>query len=510
MGCIHSNEQNGIPKQPVDGELTNITSTVPNIPPPPVPHEHTNKVSVRALFDYIARDVDDLSFHKGDKMVLLEDPETNEWWFAQHLTTGQRGYIPHNYVSKEDGKPESHDAWYNIVRREADKSLLLPGNPDGTYIIRPSADDGFYALSVRSYHEAKHIWIVRHFKIRPLDGGQGYFISPKKTFGTITELTNFYSANKIGSAQLAGPCPRTYSPPVHFRDLIQSAEAFTKTVKLGAGSFGEVYSGKWNRTVDVAIKTLKKGAMSTEAFLEEAKIMHKLNHANILPVLAVCTEPEIFIVTEMMAHGALLDILREEKEGMKITLEAAVDIAAQISAGMEYLEMKELVHRDLRAANILVGDSLLVKVADFGLAKLTDDRGAQKADAATKFPIRWTAPEAAVNKKFSVKSDVWSFGILLYEIITHGRIPYAGMSNQQILVDTLNGYRLPKPEKTPIECPEKLYETMQRCWKKQPEDRPTFASLRDYFDDYFVANEGQYDMNISAAIGNRNKSKGRY
>nr|KAG5703212.1 hypothetical protein BaRGS_034123 [Batillaria attramentaria] len=160
--------------------------------------------------------------------------------------------------------------------------------------------------------------------------------------------------------------------------------------------------------------------------MEEAKVMHELRHKKLVRLLAVCTKDEpYYIVTEFMVNGALLDFLRND-EGTLVKFSVMIKMAAQIADGMAYLEAKNYIHRDLRAANILVGKYYDVKVADFGLAKFLDE-DCYNRDLDTKFPVKWTAPEAITHQKFSIKSDIWSFGVLLYEIVTYGKHPYPGI-----------------------------------------------------------------------------------
>ncbi|KAJ7373850.1 Tyrosine-protein kinase srk2 [Desmophyllum pertusum] len=250
--------------------------------------------------------------------------------------------------------------------------------------------------------------------------------------------------------------------------------------RLGAGNFGEVWEGVWNDTTPVAIKTLKQGTMNSEAFLEEAELMKKLIHEKLVQLYAICSKEEpIYIVTELMPKGSLLEYLRSD-EGRSRTMEELIDMSAQIAAGMAFLEKHDYIHRDLAARNILVGNNNNVKVADFGLSRAIDE-DIYEAHEGAKFPIKWTAPEACLKNQFSIKSDVWSFGILLTEMVTYGRVPYAGMNNRQVVEDVDRGYRMPKPSL----CPEKLYEIMMACWKKEPYERPTFETLQWQLEDFF-------------------------
>ncbi|KAL7637615.1 UNVERIFIED_CONTAM: hypothetical protein RMT77_012344 [Armadillidium vulgare] len=446
---------------------------------------------VVAMYTFQGRSVGELSFQKGDKMEVLSEAD-NDWWFARHMTNNIEGYIPKNYVASATSL-ECQD-WYfgKIARKEAEKLLMAPGNLRGTFLIRMSeqASHG-YSLSIRDW-DAQKGEHVKHYRIKKLDNG-GFFITSSQAFRTLNDLVEAYGRNNYGLACLLQyPCPR---PRPQQWDLSRETKdqweidrnSLQMVKKLGQGSFGEVWYGLWNNENEVAIKTLKEGSMSRTDFLEEAAIMKQLRHRNILVLYAVCTKQEpILIVTEYMRHGALLELLRND-EGRTLKLNDLIYIASQVAAGMAYLESKQLLHRDLAARNVLVGESLLCKVADFGLARIIEGED-YTPSSCNKFPVKWTAPEAMLYNRFTIKSDVWSFGVLLMEVITYGANPYPGMNNREVIERVQAGHRMVKPPS----CPDELYKAMLHCWDKDPDHRPTFDYLHHFFDDYQVSSEIPY------------------
>ncbi|EDV23401.1 uncharacterized protein TRIADDRAFT_50482 [Trichoplax adhaerens] len=266
-------------------------------------------------------------------------------------------------------------------------------------------------------------------------------------------------------------------------------ESLKKIRLLGRGAFGEVWEGIWNNSVSVAIKSMKEGTMSKAAFLEEAAIMKKLSHPKLVQLYAVCSmEEPIYIVTELMKHGSLSDYL--QKDGRELKLPSLIDMSAQIAHGMSYLESQNYIHRDLRAQNVLVGENMDCKIADFGLAR--DDLYAKAQSGSSKLPVKWTAPEAILYNRFSVKSDVWSFGILLTELVTYGRMPYPGQTNAEVLQQVEKGYRMPKPPG----APDALYNIMTNCWKESADERPTFETLRWQLEDFFHTGTSDYTESL--------------
>ena len=371
-----------------------------------------------------------------------------------------------------------------VKRVEAEKLLMQSFNTFGSYLVRDSeTTPGDYSLSVRDHER------VRHYKIRRLENGT-FFVTRKITFDTISHLIGHYKQQADGlCVNLIKPCIQAEKPQTAglSRQANEEWEIDRRTVRLmkrlGAGQFGEVWEGLWNGTTKVAVKTLKPGTMSPHEFLQEAGLMKKLRHPKLIQLYAVCTNEEpIYIITELMKHGSLLEYLRGD--GRKLQQPQLIDMAAQVAAGMAYLELQNYIHRDLAARNILVGEHLICKVADFGLARVIDE-DIYEAHTGAKFPIKWTAPEAALYNRFTIKADIWSFGIVLYEVVTYGRFPYPGMTNAQTLEALQQGYRMPAP----MGCPEKLYQVMLDCWRDQPETRPTFETLQWQLEEFYSSDD---------------------
>uniref|UniRef100_A0A673YGQ3 Tyrosine-protein kinase n=1 Tax=Salmo trutta TaxID=8032 RepID=A0A673YGQ3_SALTR len=407
-----------------------------------------------ALYDYESRTASDLTFKKGERLQIVN----NTWYFGK------------------------------LTRRNSERLLLSLQNRRGTFLVRESeTTKGAYCLSVLDYDNTKGL-NVKHYKIRKLDSG-GFYITSRTQFNSLQQLVFHYRKHADGLCHcLTEVCP-VLKPQTQglARDAWEiPRESLHLDLKLGQGCFGEVWMGKWNGTTRVAIKTLKTGTMSPEAFLQEAQVMKKLRHEKLVQLYAVVSEEPIYIVTEYMTQGSLLDFLKGDT-GKLLRLPQLVDMASQIAAGMAYVERMNYVHRDLRAANILVGDNLVCKVADFGLARLIEDNE-YTARQGAKFPIKWTAPEAALYGRFTIKSDVWSFGVLLTELATKGRVPYPGMVNREVLEQVERGYRMPCPG----ECPSSMHELMLTCWRKDAEERPTFEYLQGFLEDYFTSTEPQY------------------
>ncbi|XP_023696952.2 tyrosine-protein kinase HCK [Paramormyrops kingsleyae] len=497
MGCIGSKKE----QEPMVKELDHDDSTqaAHYVKDPTSGKKPNSKTScfngpasaeeniVIALYDYEAIHDGDLGFKKGEKLKVLE--ESGEWWNAMSISTGQEGFIPRNYVAKDTLETEE---WFTkgVSRKDAERQLLASGNQAGSFMIRDSeTTTGSYSLSVRD-SSSQSGDTVKHYKIRSLDNG-GFYISPRITFNNLQELVSHYKKQADGLCHtLSVPCINSKPQQPWQKDAWEiPRESLKMDKKLGAGQFGEVWMATYNKHTKVAVKTMKPGSMSVEAFLAEANLMKTLQHDKLVRLHAVVTKEEpIYIITEFMEKGSLLDFLKSN-EGNQVPFPKLIDFSAQIAEGMAYIEKCNYIHRDLRAANILVSKSLVCKIADFGLARIIEDNEYTAREGA-KFPIKWTAPEAINYGSFTIKSDVWSFGVLLTETITYGRTPYPGMTNPEVIRSLERGYRMQRTDN----CPKELYDIMLECWKNKPEDRPTFEYLQSVLEDFYTATESQYQQ----------------
>ncbi|GFO42406.1 ephrin type-a receptor 4 [Plakobranchus ocellatus] len=282
---------------------------------------------------------------------------------------------------------------------------------------------------------------------------------------------------------------RTYVDPHTYEDPNQAVREFTREIDachitiesvIGGGEFGDVCKGKLRMPgrleMTVAIKTLKPGATEKNRldFLTEASIMGQFDDPNVIFLEGVVTKSNpIMIVTEYMANGSLDTFLRNN-DG-KFTIIQLVGMMRGVASGMKYLSEMGFVHRDLAARNILVNESLVCKVADFGLSREIESDTTDGAYTTTggKIPVRWTAPEAIAFRKFTSASDVWSYGVVMWEIVSYGERPYYNWSNQDVIKAVEKGYRLPPP----MDCPEAIHQLMLDCWQKERSHRPKLTQI---------------------------------
>ncbi|KHJ41523.1 hypothetical protein D918_08375, partial [Trichuris suis] len=328
------------------------------------------------------------------------------------------------------------------------------------------------------------------------------------TYGVRCELA---ACNSSARCSVAVPCvtssvvtlPRQkysasfkpYVDPLGYEDPKQALKDFANEIEtdrividevIGEGEFGEVCKGKLRITAThfemVAIKMLKTGSSSNARldFLAEASIMGQFNHPNVVQLKGIVTRTDpAMIVAEYLENGSLDCFVRVMKDKLEIL--QLVHMLCDVANGMKYLSDKGFIHRDLAARNVLVDAKTVCKIADFGLSRVPTDSDEQTyTTKGGKIPVRWTAPEAIAYRKFTSASDVWSFGIVMWEVLSYGERPYWDWTNHDVINNVEHGYRLPSP----MNCPAVLYRLMRDCWKTERLRRPDFHMLYGALDGF--------------------------
>ncbi|XP_030876608.1 tyrosine-protein kinase Fer isoform X2 [Leptonychotes weddellii] len=340
-------------------------------------------------------------------------------------------------------KPLAEQDWYHgaIPRIEAQDLLKQQGD----FLVREShGKPGEYVLSVYS------------------DGQRRHFI--------IQFVDNLYRFEGTGFSNIPQLIDHHYTT----KQVITKKSGVVLLNPIPKGNFGEVYKGILKDKTAVAVKTCKEDLPQELKikFLQEAKILKQYDHPNIVKLIGVCTQRQpIYIIMELVPGGDFLSFLRKKKDEIK--LKQLVKFSLDAASGMSYLESKNCIHRDLAARNCLVGENNILKISDFGMSR-QEDGGVYSSSGLKQIPIKWTAPEALNYGRYSSESDVWSFGILLWETFSLGVCPYPGMTNQQAREQVERGYRMSAPQ----HCPEDIFKIMTKCWDYKPENRPKFSELQ--------------------------------
>ncbi|XP_059213883.1 tyrosine-protein kinase Fer isoform X2 [Centropristis striata] len=360
-------------------------------------------------------------------------------------------------------RPLAEQEWYHgaIPRTEAQELLRQQGD----FLVREShGKPGEYVLSVFSDEQRRH-FIIQYADSQYRFEGTG--------FSTIPQLIEHHFSSKQVITKKSGVV--LLNPVIKDKKWILNHEDVALGELLGKGNFGEVFKGTLQRDkTPVAVKTCKEDLPPELKirFLSEARILKQYDHPNIVKLIGVCTQRQpIYIVMELVPGGDFLSFLRKKKDELKT--KQLVRFSVDAAAGMAYLESKNCIHRDLAARNCLVGEGSVLKISDFGMSRQEDD-GIYSSSGLKQIPIKWTAPEALNYGRYSSDSDVWSYGVLLWETFSLGVCPYPGMTNQQAREQVEKGYRMACPQR----CPEDVYRVMQRCWQYNPEDRPKFSELQ--------------------------------
>ncbi|XP_078379860.1 uncharacterized protein LOC144662799 [Oculina patagonica] len=290
---------------------------------------------------------------------------------------------------------------------------------------------------------------------------------------------------------------------------------------IGNGAFSQVAKATaknfhGNQDVTVAVKMLKENAPDSDRkdLLSELELMKKLKpHPHVIKLLGCVTETDpLLVLIEYVPYGDLLGYLRksrglndtyfnnpDRKPKTNLTSQQLMRFAWQIADGMTYLSSRKIIHRDLAARNVLVGEGEKCKVTDFGMARNVHQDDIYTKQSRGRLPVKWTAYEALLYGTYTTQSDVWSYGVLLYEILTIGGSPYPGINARQIAMKLQEGFRMPKPK----HVDSKIYQTMLNCWEQNPSDRPTFPKLKETMKDMernhkTYINLGEYDDSLYA------------
>jgi len=258
------------------------------------------------------------------------------------------------------------------------------------------------------------------------------------------------------------------------QDGIKEITEITIKRKLGSGESGEVFVGDWSGT-EVAMKRLKDKEALRE-FKHEAGFLAKIAHPNCVQFLGIYTDPkngDIYIVTEYHRKGDLKSLLNRKRDQLLVS--DLINMALGAAKGLAYLEKNKVIHRDVALRNLLAvkeGKKYSAKVSDFGMSKQTDS-GLYSAKTTLKIPVRWSAPEVLLGGKYSSKSDVWSFGMTLYEIFSFGTEPFSWLSNKEAFEAIPKGETIPKLDI----CPQEIYDLHRKCCNLDPEQRPNFKDI---------------------------------
>uniref|UniRef100_UPI003AABAEB2 focal adhesion kinase 1-like isoform X10 n=1 Tax=Centroberyx gerrardi TaxID=166262 RepID=UPI003AABAEB2 len=246
---------------------------------------------------------------------------------------------------------------------------------------------------------------------------------------------------------------------------------------IGEGQFGDVHQGVYispeNPALSVAVKTCKNSTSDSvrEKFLQEALTMRQFDHPHIVKLMGVITDNPVWIIMELCTLGELRSFLQVRK--YSLDLASLILYSYQLSTALAYLESKRFVHRDIAARNVLVSTADCVKLGDFGLSRYMEDSSYYKASKG-KLPIKWMAPESINFRRFTSASDVWMFGVCMWEILMFGIKPFQGVKNNDVIGRIENGERLAMPP----QCPPTLYSLMTKCWSYDPSKRPRFTELK--------------------------------
>ncbi|XP_041846405.1 tyrosine-protein kinase Fes/Fps isoform X2 [Melanotaenia boesemani] len=359
-------------------------------------------------------------------------------------------------------RPLGQQDWYHGAIPRLEVQQLLRN--DGDFLVRKSQEKQGYVLSVQWDGSCKHFLIQSTDNLYRLDG---------EGFHSITLLIHHLQSS---GQPITKKSEVVLKKPILKDKWVLEHDDIILGPLIGRGNFGEVYRGNLRSdNTPVAVKSCKENLAPEHKskFLMEARILKQYDHPNIVKLIGVCTQKQpIYIIMELIQGGDFLSFLRTE--GHSLTPKVLVKMTENVAAGMEYLESKKCIHRDLAARNCLVAERNMVKISDFGMSRQQDDGVYSAEGGLRQIPVKWTAPEALNYGRYTTQSDVWSFGILLWETFSMGMTPYTSMTNQQTREEVEKGYRMSAPHGCPVE----ISRIMSSCWQYDPRNRPSFKKLR--------------------------------
>ncbi|XP_047997014.1 tyrosine-protein kinase Fer isoform X3 [Leguminivora glycinivorella] len=380
-------------------------------------------------------------------------------------------------VDSLDGSSPDHQ-WGWQVGLEAERSLVeqewFHGVLPREEVVRLLRADGDYLVRETTRNHARQLVLSvcwgqhKHFIVQTTP--EGHYRFEGAAFPSVAELIAWQRTSGVPVTARSGALLRRAVPRETWElnnDDVQLLD------KIGRGNFGDVYKARLKTTgQEVAVKTCRVALPEEQkrTFLQEGRILKQYQHPNIVRLIGIAVQKQpIMIVMELVSGGSLLTFLRAR--AASLTARALLGMCRDAAAGMRYLESKNCIHRDLAARNCLVADDHAVKISDFGMSREEEEyivSGGMK-----QIPIKWTAPEALNYGKYTSLCDVWSYGVLMWEIFSKGETPYAGMTNSRAREKIDSGYRMPAPEG----CGEDVYALMLRCWEYEPDKRPHFHQL---------------------------------
>ncbi|XP_022048031.2 tyrosine-protein kinase Mer [Acanthochromis polyacanthus] len=370
-----------------------------------------------------------------------------------------------------------------------DKSVVSPSiSPDvrvpySAYVVLSVACAVCFLLLI--------LWVALCVRNRTSDSWFGRVFGGGEKLPPVVQFTPQRSYNRSAIGITLGNLGVSDELQAKLQDVMVMRNLLSVGKILGEGEFGSVVEGRLRRpdgtSEKVAVKTMKLDSFSQreiEEFLNEAACMKDFNHPNVIKLLGVCLEvgsghfPKPMVILPFMKYGDLHSFLLRSRLGessLFLPTQTLLKFMVDIALGMEYLSGRNFLHRDLAARNCMLRDDMTVCVADFGLSKKIYSGDYYRQGRIAKMPVKWIAVESLADRVFTVKSDVWAFGVTMWEIATRGMTPYPGVQNHEIYDHLVEGHRL----KQPTDCLDELYEIMYSCWRADPLDRPFFPQLRE-------------------------------